>query len=698
MNAALPPAREGAVPVLPEAVGKAGARALAAFHRHRRERRAMDDVLQDLAAIGGREIERGVDQLRHEMDRFAPAVTMIGQVKAGKTMLANALAGRPGLLPSDVNPWTSVVTSLHLNHPRPEGAPRAAFRFFDEGEWDRLMTNGGRIGELALRAGAEDEAEELRRQVAEMREKAMARLGRKFELMLGQTHHYEAFDEALVKRYVCMGDEYDERAQREGQGRFADITRSADLWLDAPFMPVPLTIRDTPGVNDTFMMREQITVKALRDSRTCVVVLSAHQALNTTDMGLIRLISNMRSRDVILFVNRIDELSDPAAQIPEIEASLTATLADRIEGETPEIVFGSAYWAEAVLSGTADGLDAASARALAALAEGRAAGGPPAPQGPELVWALSGLPALFEGIGRRLEDGPWQTALDRAASRAGNHVMNLRALSSRATLREEGAATREDIPAGEAARLLDAAEATALDAMSAGLDGILAKFESRVEQVHESFLDRALAELLGHLEERGEGAVWSYSPDGLRLLIRSAHHVMRRRVLKAAEGACFDLAGELAALQARIFAIEADDFALMVPPMADLPQPIMLAQTIALDLKTSWWKSWWGRRRGYDAFAADFRELIAAETAPIVEELTGAHLSEIRRMAEAHLRDFAADHKRTITALREKADIGVDELNELFGVSAARERDRLLDLVMEDLGLEDPKYREEADA
>ena len=66
--------------------------------------------------------------------------------------------------------------------------------------------------------------------------------------------------------------------------------------------------------------------RAIRDSRLCVVVLSAHQALSTMDMALIRLISQRQSREVIIFVNRIDELSDPASQVPEIHRSILETL------------------------------------------------------------------------------------------------------------------------------------------------------------------------------------------------------------------------------------------------------------------------------------------------------------------------------------------------------------------------------------
>ena len=96
------------------------------------------------------------------------------------------------------------------------------------------------------------------------------------------------------------------------------------------------------------MMREQITVQAVRDSRLCVLVLSANQALSSVDMGLIRLISNLKSRNIVIYVNRIDELTAPAEQIPEIEKSIRQTLKDKQGPDDVEIVFGSAYWAGAV--------------------------------------------------------------------------------------------------------------------------------------------------------------------------------------------------------------------------------------------------------------------------------------------------------------------------------------------------------------
>ncbi|MDP5362338.1 MAG: dynamin family protein, partial [Paracoccaceae bacterium] len=185
----------------------------------------LEATLADVVKLGGQDAEKKAAKLIKQLRAFEPSITMIGQIKAGKTSLVNAMVGRPELLPADVNPWTSVVTSLHLNTPLPEDSPMATFQFFSQGEWDHLVENGGRIGELSSRAGADDELEKVRRQIADMREKTKQRLGRKFELLLGQKHSYAELNDDLVQRYVCMGDDVEDLEEEDQQGRFADITR-----------------------------------------------------------------------------------------------------------------------------------------------------------------------------------------------------------------------------------------------------------------------------------------------------------------------------------------------------------------------------------------------------------------------------------------------------------------------------------------
>ncbi len=67
------------------------------------------------------------------------SISFIGQVKAGKTSLVNSLIAKPNFLPSDVNPWTAVVTRLFFN--KPGGRIKAqSFRFLMIGNGINLQT------------------------------------------------------------------------------------------------------------------------------------------------------------------------------------------------------------------------------------------------------------------------------------------------------------------------------------------------------------------------------------------------------------------------------------------------------------------------------------------------------------------------------------------------------------------------------
>lgn len=645
----------------------------------------LEMTLADVVKLGGAEAEKKAVKLIKQLRSFEPSVTMIGQIKSGKTSLVNAMVGRPDLLPADVNPWTSVVTSLHLNAPLPADAPTATFQFFSQGEWDHLVENGGRIGELSSRAGADDELQKVRQQIAEMREKTKARLGRKFELLLGQKHSYADINDDLVQRYVCMGDDFEDLEEEDQQGRFADITKSADLYLSAKALPMPLCLRDTPGVNDTFMMREQITINALRDSRICVVVLSAHQALSSMDMGLIRLIANVKSREVVIFVNRIDELSDPANQVPEIRESILQTLADNNGPENPQLIFGSAYWANMALAENMDDIVAESADAMYNWAEASLNAETAAMETNELVWHLSGVPQLYKALSERIKEGPGAEILAASRKRALNLVGGVRASNSVVSMRMEGGSLQV-MPQEKLEAHLTKLEADNLKFLNDRLDIVFQQFSSRVDQSHKRFLDRALESLLQHLENNGEDEVWQYSPDGLRMLLRTSYQVMRRNVSSTCEQVFEGAANDLAETYRNAFSVAVENFSITPPAAPEIPAPVSLGQTIALDLQTSWWKGWWKRRKGYRAFASGFYDLIEAETAPIVDELKERQAADIRVMAERELRDFLAEQRGFLMDMSEKSHIGVGDLEDIFGITAQQEREELFDFIFEELG------------
>lgn len=666
----------------PSVVPRVGLEPLVAFAERCAQLR---EALAHLAEHGDEAIARKVARLRQLLDGFEPGVTMIGQVKSGKTTLVNAMAGETDLLPADVNPWTSVVTSLHLAPQAAALGSGARFRFFQADEWDKLLNKGGRIGELAGRAGADRELEKIRTQIEAMRDKTRARLGRKFELLLGQEHKYGSFDKALIERYICLGDFVDggpEDGPAMTQGRFADITKSADLYLDQEALPLPLCLRDTPGVNDTFMMREQITIRAIRDSRICVVVLSAHQALSSVDMALIRLISNVRSREVVIFVNRIDELVDPARQVPEIEDSIRQTLKERNGPDDVQIVFGSAFWANRALVGDLDTMPPDSSAALGNWARAAPTGAADDLAKPETVWCLSGLPALLRALSDRIVEGAGQELIDKVSRSAINLTNGLQMAGEIARTKGE-ISVRISRPELDAA-ILDLATRH-FRALESEIETLTRSYRLRLDRAHGSFLERATGSLIAHLETRGEEAVWEYSPTGLRMLLRSACNVFATATQQASQQACANAVADIRALCGRAFGGLLPGVEIEPPAPHRIPPPVFIGQTIALDFQGNWWKSWWRRWRGYQAFASNFHDMIRAETDPIVAELKDDHAESLCRAAVGALDEFLDEQRVVLTGIMESCNACKGELRDQLRDPTETRRQQALATAMETL-------------
>ncbi|MBV1867504.1 MAG: dynamin family protein [Marinosulfonomonas sp.] len=648
----------------------------------------LNSSLGKLAEFGDEKTAATAQRFQQRLASIEPSITMIGQVKAGKTSLVNAMVGWPDLLPADVNPWTSVVTSLHVSpQPQPDG-DKAVFKFFDQKEWDRLLNKGGRIGELASRAGADEELENVREQIEQMREKSRSRLGRKFELLLGQEHDYGYFDQELIERYVCLGDDFDDDEdglQSPGtQGRFADITKSADLFMHRPDMPINLCIRDTPGINDTFMMREQITIQAIRESRICVMVLSAHQALTSVDMALIRLISNIKSREVIIFVNRIDELSDPATQVPEIRNSIRETLKNHQGPTDAQIIFGSAYWANRALTGSLDDLSKDSALALFNWAETELECMPEQENPADMIWELSGLPALFRSLYERISEGVGQEVIDKVARNAINLANSLHAtnqvIGPQVDVKSLEHVNKEGIESN-----LNQIEAQTLSQLQDEFTKLTDGLHSRIDRSHRGFLERATASLITHLEKNGEESVWQYNPMGLRVLLRSAYQIFGARAQGSAQKVFESAANDICDVYGRTFGDSGATFAIQAPPPPRIPPPVFLGQTIALDLQGSWWKSWWKKRRGYQAFADSFYSMIMEETDPIVNELKDTQATHIQDEAVTILREFLSDQRTILMDAVEKAESNPDDLQDLLGDQKYQDRQQIVEATLSSL-------------
>ncbi len=618
--------------------------------------------------------------LKTKMENFSASVTMVGQVKAGKSSIVNILAGRPNLLPSDVNPWTSVVTTLNINT-RTEGGTKSKFTFFEQEEWDNLMVGGGRLGELANRAGADDEMDDIRRQIGEMKFKSEQRLGKHFDLILGQSHQYDYFDDELVQRYVCLGDEDDPDIDPK-TGRFADVTKSAELFMDIPQYPISLKLCDTPGVNDTFMVREQITLRSLRGSEVCIVVLAASQALTTMDMALMRIIAQFENRQIILFVNRIDELSDPVNQVPEIRDRIQDTLKQNNIDANTSVVFGSALWAEAALTGNPDILTEESREALNTFY--LAAGFGDQAASLDKIWALSGLPDLLLAMNERIAEGAGTRLLDRVRHRARNIASQIRATAVAKTLSNSDGIVRDldgASPEDAIARVTAEYEKKASELTTKLRDKVL----ERLASAEANFVKRATDSLISHLEQNGEQGTWQYDPAGLRTLQKAAYFSFARSMRKEAGALYSAAAADVEALYQKLLGNHLGEFNIEAPIVPRVPPPLGIGRTIALDLQSTWWRRWWQRRKGFEAYAADYTRLIASEANSITKDIEENQIAAVLENVRATLTDFMVEQKDTLLSISHSPDRAAAQIAEQ---KPQKSRDDILGDILKDLSNE----------
>lgn len=366
---------------LPE-IGRTSAGRLAAL------RAALDRViaqgLPDTAALAR--------AARDRADATTAAISFVGQVKAGKSSLVNALSGIGPLLPTAVNPWTAVLTNLHFGHPGrvPE---TALFRFFGRDDWDRMLAGGDDNRRLAETFLPGFRSDILAGQLREMEQNARSRLGDMFDQLFGREHHADRVTTDILNRYVSAGYGTD-GGDDPAAGRFSALTRSAEIFLGPGPFRVPVTLSDTPGINDPFLLRDEITTASLRDADVFVVTLSAHQTLGPPDLALLRLLVHLGGRRIVVFVNRVDELDDPAAEMPRLLGALENRLAREFGDGMPVVIAGSARWGELAFGDAAETVAADPRCCALAAARGPGDGVPP----DRLLLDLSGLPRLAAAL------------------------------------------------------------------------------------------------------------------------------------------------------------------------------------------------------------------------------------------------------------------------------------------------------------
>ena len=398
---------------------------------HHKQRTALRQALLDLKQASTGEFVHAFEKQIEKLDAWTARIAAIGQVKAGKSSTLNALIGEIGFLPSDVNPWTTVVTNMRVNIPG-DAKNGARFEFFDEESWDRIINGDPRVREAAKKFLPGFDPEILREQTEEMREHAARRLGPSYVKLLGSQHDYDLLSDDLLESYVCAGPGSNEISDDDTIGRYAAITKVANLFMQLDDYAVPTIITDTPGVNDPFLVRDEFTCQSLDQSDIFLVMLSAHQALTEVDIALIRMLAMQDDKEVIIYINRVDELENAHERIKHIVADVTERISEAIEGAKFTVVFGSAHWAEQAMD-----TDLADAELLKIVSRSNvdtfnAIHRTETPQAArEKLLIASGIPEIKKALSRAIDVGSGAEFLNEITTEVGAQLAAMRALAQR---------------------------------------------------------------------------------------------------------------------------------------------------------------------------------------------------------------------------------------------------------------------------
>lgn len=573
-----------------------------------------------------------------ELDTFAVQASLIGQVKAGKTALSNAMLGVNELLPSDVNPWTSVVTSVHLNQPAPNKR-NAIFKFFNREDWETMVETGGRIAEMAKKAKMDTEADDLRSQIEEMQKRTTARLGKNFELLLGGQHAFSDFDNDLIKRYVCLGEE---DSLQEREGRFADLTKSAELYMDNKDFAYPLTLSDTPGVNDPFLVREAVTLDSLGKSDICVIVLSAHQALSTADLALMRILINLKHEQIVLFINRIDELADPHAQMQEINGHIRETLkSQNLPGSIP-IVFGSAAWAEAKIAGTMDVLPEASGVALKALIEAREGTADDACNLSGLR-DLSGMTALQEVLDQKSVHDISMPFARSIAKRASDIARQSRAILSK-TAGSKPTAVGATLDIGEIEDKINDFLTSVDEKFEAIRSESTERMNFEMSGAFNGFIFRESRGLVAHIEGRSKMADWAPDAEGLRRSLNTIYGEVSTDMQKRIDRVYGKTHTIFETLYGQLTGEDASELGLSAPVCKEPATPVSLMRTMSIDFSAGWISGWLARRLNKESYINKFKNVTVEQMQETLSEIRDKHVDEFCDLAQAVLQEFVDTH------------------------------------------------------
>ncbi|MCL4766213.1 MAG: hypothetical protein KJZ80_08270 [Hyphomicrobiaceae bacterium] len=655
-----------------------------------------------LADPGAAFVRDALRVLEHQICRMA----VIGQVKSRQSTFVGALIQQPALLPAEPSPWATAVIRLHFGSAAAPSGLAAEFQLFEDDDWSRLAAGAGRIRELTGQLVPGFEPDLLGRHLDAMRKRAEQRLGDGFEAVLGARHTYETVSRDTLARYVCPGSSAADAS--DGPGQYSDLTRSADLYFPSGPFKFPASIIATPGINDPFLVRDEITRQLLEPADLYVVVLSARQPLATAELATLRILRELHRERILVFIDHVDELRDPAGEVRSLVAHVRQALVREFPSLDIPVIAGSARWAAQALAPDEAGVRETLTPALLAYARHKGAlrpvevksSGPAAPVEdlstvqlartlavcsgyPELRRELTGLLLRSHGAHLIRQIAAYFAELSQVNEANVREEMVRLAIASEGGAEDTAEADRElKQVQGELVRIQSVA--AELERNLAGLQKLLnetvAEQRTRLyEGLAEILEDYACREGNGLVEALEQGRArrhWRCETTSLRLLVEAELEAARRAVQERLAGCAFNVFPALReTMLRRSPGIELPEAP--VPRLGATTVRVPIEDSIALDLATPGSLIGWARSRTPAEHASELERMLIEEFMPAIDEVIRLASAELQREAADLSERSTAISVAVIDALRSQSEAHIARAKVLLDARDMRPREEL---------------------
>jgi signal recognition particle receptor subunit beta len=654
---------------------------------------SLEHVRGQLLSLGD-ELAKHVDTLavpllletQKQLREVTCRIAIVGQVKAGRSTFINALVEDPGLLPSDVNPSSVVVTSLNFRNGTRVPEHAAVFHFFSSEQWHDL--GGGNLASSTERLVPSFNPNLLRAHLDFVRSRAERRLGDRFHEMVGKSHYHKELNRQVLDDYIGGGDV--QVAATDDRPSFSDITRAADLFLSQGPFAFPVTLIDTPGNNDPFLVRDEITRRALDCPDVVICIVSALQPLSAADMALLRLLAGLQTTKIVVFANRIDQLGDPAVDGSAVKSAVEHRLHLEFPAIDIPVIIGSSWWGNiAALANDADLSAHLTPSQVSALAKAM-------PHVPEIDGSLrrvdrlrlsdalyqrSGMPQVAAAVERSMASSSTAIMLRQAAA-CFLEIAKSTEISARAELQsiEQRLTARQLEIRNLGEKIAEEQESLRLFEERAGA---LRETFSQIETHFVELIDNGTEALRNELQrivhefsDQQAQQVTLLRPTGTPGKSQRCNVVPLRVRLETAYLSGFDkLAGDLVRIESFLYPQLKAIVANLVPdisggylepptePMNALPSA-PLSTTISLDLSERWWKNLFTTKPTPEQQADHLRQLIDTEF--------GAIITELARLAQIRLTERTDHTLKRLNAVASGLTTGIDMRKSLLAAECDR--------------------------